>query len=143
MAEQPATTEASEGGLLPFRPDIEVPDRRPEVVDLDNGAQVFEVLSTDTTREILSELYSNPGTTSDIADKVNTSLQNTGYHLQKLRDAGLVSVIGTWYSSRGVEMDVYGPTKEPLVLVAGDRSSTQAVTELFVEPATSERETGS
>ena len=37
----------------------------------------------------------------------------------KTGPADLVTVAGTWYSSRGVEMKVYAPTSDPLLLVAG------------------------
>ncbi len=85
-----------------------------------DAENVFEVLASETSREVLVTLYDEPGTASDLADRVDTSQQNIHYHLTRLQEAGLINEIDTWYSSRGVEMTVYGPTNEPLVLFAGD-----------------------
>ena len=37
-----------------------------------------------------------------------------------VHDAGLVEVVDVWYSSRGAEMKVYGPTNKALVLYTGE-----------------------
>jgi len=47
---------------------------------------------------------------------VDSSLQNVGYHLSRLEDAGLVTVVGTRYSEKGVEMDGYAPTVGAIVI---------------------------
>lgn len=67
-----------------------------------------------------------------MADRVGTSLQNAAYHLDRLLDAGLVTVIETWYSAKGKEMDVYAPATEPLVLFVGGVSSKRAVSQAIV-----------
>lgn len=65
------------------------PDEGSRIVEIDDQAagEVFEALSSDTTREVLTAIYDNPGTASEIADVVDTSLQNAKYHLTKLREA--------------------------------------------------------
>jgi DNA-binding transcriptional ArsR family regulator len=68
---------------------------------------------------VLAALYEEPTVASALADRVGTSAQNVHYHLTNLRDADLVEVVDTWYSSKGVEMDVYAPAGDPLVLAAG------------------------
>lgn len=85
----------------------------------DEAASVFETLSSRTARRVIAHLYEGPATATEVAEAVDTSLQNATYHLSQLSDAGLVEEAGTWYSSRGVEMTVYTPTSEPLLLVAG------------------------
>lgn len=109
--------------LLPYRPEVENRDRKSGIVGLDDEGTVFEVLCSRTAREILESLYEDPGPASEIATKVGTSLQNTIYHLKRLQDAELVSVEGTWYSSKGREMPVYAPANDPLVLFAGGSKS--------------------
>ncbi|MDX1745031.1 MAG: helix-turn-helix domain-containing protein, partial [Halobacteriales archaeon] len=96
-------------------------DREPELVDLsdEDAGTVFEVLSSRMARRVIARLYESPATASEVADAVDTSLQNASYHLTRLSDADIVTEVGTWYSSRGVEMTVYAPTSEPLLLVAG------------------------
>ena len=102
-------------------------DREPRLVDLDEETadEVFEALSSGTTRSIFLSLHQNPQTASDLADETETSVQNVQYHLGKLKDASLVEVVDTWYSERGTEMKVYAPKDDSLVLFAGrDKQST-------------------
>lgn len=109
--------------LLPFRsdPDADQPPRLVNIDDEETADEVFAALSSETARNILSELYEEPTTASEVAESVDTSLQNARYHLDKLQAAGLVTEVDTWYSSRGTEMTVYAPTNDPLVVTAGGR----------------------
>jgi len=104
-------------------------DRDPRVigVDGDDADDVLAALSSDTARAILSALHDSPGPASDVADRVDTSLQNTQYHLKRLREADVVEVVDTVYSQKGREMDVYAPADGPLVLVAGPESEASGV----------------
>lgn len=97
---------------LPFRPAVDYTTETRSVFDLtdDRSGAVFEALGSDTARSILAAIEGDPVTASDIADRVGTSLQNIQYHLDNLQEADLVTVAGTWYSSRGTEMSVYAPT---------------------------------
>ena len=113
--------------ILPSTPDLRgSEDREPRVigVDADDADDVLAALSSDTARRLLSELHDDPGPASDVADRVDTSLQNAQYHLKRLCEAGLVEVAGTAYSEKGREMDVYAPADRALVLVAGRKEDT-------------------
>ncbi|QDX40245.1 winged helix-turn-helix domain-containing protein [Salarchaeum sp. JOR-1] len=114
--------------LLPSqKPDA--PDGDPRVigVDSEDADRVLSALSAGTARTMLTTLHEEPATASELADDVETSLQNAQYHLGKLRDADLVEVAGTSYSEKGREMDVYAPTDAPLVLFAGDENTGRTV----------------
>ncbi|MFT4880853.1 MAG: DNA-binding transcriptional ArsR family regulator [Salinirussus sp.] len=107
-------------GLIPREP----PDRQPEqpqVVGLGDGdsADIFSILSSDTARSVLGQLYREPATQSELADELGTSIQNVAYHIERLVAADLVTVVDSWYSEKGRDMDVYAPAGDPLVLVAG------------------------
>jgi len=109
--------------LLPSSPDTSAADDGdPRVVglDSDDADDVLAALSSGTARELLSALHDDPGTPSELADRVDTSLQNTQYHLEKLADADVIRVLDTVYSEKGREMKVYAPTDQPLVVFAGD-----------------------
>lgn len=108
--------------LFPLRETVSVGEREPRLVDFDDETadEVFETLSSGTTREIFLELHRDPQTASDLADVTETSIQNVQYHVEKLIEADLVESVDTWYSERGTEMNVYAPCDESLVLVAGD-----------------------
>lgn len=109
-------------GIFPIRRTVELDeDRGPRLVDLEDDVadEVFEALSSRTTRALFRELHASPRTASDLAAATDTSIQNATYHLEKLVDVDLVEVADTWYSERGTEMKVYAPTDESLVLFAG------------------------
>jgi len=128
--------------LFPLKPAGDRPaarERDPRLVGIgeDEADEVFSALSSATARDVLETLYEESCTASDVAERVDTSLQNATYHVNKLRDAGLVEVAETWYSAQGREMKVYAPTSGPLVVYAGareaadDRSLTTALSRLF------------
>lgn len=98
------------------------PDERLRVlpVDGDESDEVLDALASDTRRTLLRELFAEPGTPSEVADRADTSVQNVHYHLSSLEAAGLVEPIDTRYSEKGHEMTVYGPASDPIVFV-GDR----------------------
>ena len=90
------------------RTDIEVSGSEPTTV--------LQAMTSETAQQILGVLVDEPGTASDIADAVGTSLQNTRYHLDRLSDAGLIEPVDTWYSAKGREMTVYALTTEELLI---------------------------
>jgi DNA-binding transcriptional ArsR family regulator len=100
--------------VLPFRPSIDHTPRSRAVVDLTDGdsTAILDSLGCETARSILEALDDSPATASELAATVDTSIQNANYHLENLRDAGLVADVGTWHSSKGKEMTVYGLTSE-------------------------------
>jgi DNA-binding transcriptional ArsR family regulator len=112
-------------GLLPSKPDID-PSDEPRVVglDSDDADELIDALSSSTTRAVLAALHEDPASASELADRVDTSLQNVQYHLRKLEDAGLVEVGDTVYSEKGREMNVYVPSDRALVVVAGRQEET-------------------
>ena len=115
--------------LLPSPPDPLPDDRDPRVVgvDDDEADDLIAALGSETARNVLTTLHEEPATTSEIADELDTSLQNVQYHLGKLSDADLVDVVDTAYSEKGREMNVYAPADEPLVLFAGGSTSSGGI----------------
>lgn len=122
--------------LLPSR-DPAVPDADPRVigVDSEDADDVLAALSSDTARKLLAELHDEPAPPGELADRVDTSLQNAQYHLNKLENAGAIEIVDTAYSEKGREMDVYAPANQPLVICAGDEKDTSglrsAITQLL------------
>ncbi len=112
--------------LLPNR-SVEDYQTSPEYVSLDESDPIFDALSSNTARKIFAILHEEPTTISELATKIDTSLQNVSYHVEKMETAGLVTAVDTWYSTRGKAMDVFAATSQPLVLVSND--STGAAVE--------------
>ncbi|MFC5136344.1 MULTISPECIES: ArsR/SmtB family transcription factor [Haloferacaceae] len=115
--------------LLPSLPDPEPDDREPRVVGVDDeeAEELLAALGSETARNVLSTLHEEPATTSELADELDTSLQNVQYHLSNLTDAAVVDVIDTTYSEKGREMNVYAPSDEPLVLFAGSEEQSSGI----------------
>jgi DNA-binding transcriptional ArsR family regulator len=114
--------------LLPSSPEVSVEDD-PRVVGLDSedADALMQALSSDTAREMLSALHEEPLPPSRLAEQVDTTLQNAQYHLERLSDAGAVEVVGTAYSEKGREMDVYAPADKPLVIFAGQEQQASGI----------------
>ncbi|WP_049927558.1 ArsR/SmtB family transcription factor [Halopiger goleimassiliensis] len=113
--------------LFPLRSETPSKDGVPRVVDLEgeDADAVFSALSSTTAREIYTRLDEEPGTPSDVADAIDSSIQNVRYHLENLEDAGLVEVVDTWYSSRGNEMSVYATTDSALIVTSDESTGSQ------------------
>lgn len=114
-------------GLFPFRSEVSHREQRDAVVvDLssEDADEIFAVLSSSTARRTLAALHDEPRTASDLAESLDLSLQNVGYHLRNLREADLITVADVWYSETGNEMKVYAPTATA-VMVLSDRSSAR------------------
>ena len=108
--------------LLPSSPDVS-PDSDPRLVGLDSDEadELMAALSSETARRLLAELHEDPAPPGELADRIDTSLQNAQYHLEKLEGAGAIEGVGTAYSEKGREMTVYGPADSPLVIYAGEQ----------------------
>lgn len=95
--------------------------------------EVLGALSSKTRREAYRALFDDPATTSELAARLDTSVQNAHHHLSVLRGVGLVESVETVYSSKGNEMTVYGPANDPLVFVGdeeGPLGDTQWLTDV-------------
>lgn len=99
-------------------------------LDDEQTGAVFEALSPETARAILTAVHDDPGTPSELADRADTSIQNVMYHLNKLEDADLVEVAGTRYSAKGKEMKVYTAADNPCVMFIGTDERRQTLVEL-------------
>jgi DNA-binding transcriptional ArsR family regulator len=111
--------------VFPLRSPVDSEAGEPRVIDIEaeDADAVFGALSSETARNVYAVVAEEPQTASDLAESLDSSIQNVRYHLDNLQSAGLVEVVDTWYSSRGSEMKVYGRADGPLVLFAGEEES--------------------
>ena len=86
-------------------------------------------LSSATARSLLTELHEEPHTASELAEAVDTSLQNVRHHLGNLEEADLVEVAETRYSVKGREMKVYAPVDDSLVVCVGNEEQRSGLLE--------------
>lgn len=103
---------------FPLQPSVDyTPRDRTEIVIGDGEhPRALQTLSSDTAQELLDVLSEGPGTASEVADAVDTSIQNAQYHLTRLAEADLIEAVDTWYSSKGKEMTVYALAAEEFVI---------------------------
>lgn len=108
-------------GTLPLHAPVDHTPRERTDIDVlaPDPTDILQAMTSETALQILRALVAQPGTTSDIAETVGTSLQNAQYHIERLSDVGLIEPIDTWYSAKGREMTVYGLTVEELVIQFG------------------------
>ncbi|WP_119817954.1 ArsR/SmtB family transcription factor [Halalkaliarchaeum desulfuricum] len=103
-----------------------LPAGSPAVITLEEAGELFETLSSEKRRTILNQLSEEPTNAADLAEQLETSVQNVLYHIRKLRTAGLIQVVGTHYSPKGREMDLYAPAQSGIVIdVLRSDSETQ------------------
>ena len=126
---------------LPHCPPVShTPEERSTVaLGKEPAERVFEALASDTARAIIERLSAGPATASEVATAVDTSVQNAGYHLDRLEDAGIIAEADVWYSARGKEMSVYAPRVEEVMVRIPGVTDTGADA---VEPETSEDNRG-
>ncbi|WP_226023527.1 ArsR/SmtB family transcription factor [Halomicrobium salinisoli] len=100
-----------------------------QVVGVDEDvAPLLDALSSETARSVLNAIYEDPGTPSEIADRLDMSIQKVSYHIDKLEEQELIAVAGTRYSEKGQEMTVYEPPEDPLVLFVGTEERKNSLT---------------
>lgn len=111
----------------------ETGDRSIDVIGTgqDREDQLFEALAGETAREIYKLIQEEARTPRDLADEIDTSIQNIHYHVDNLNDSGLIEPVDTWYSEKGVEMTVYGPTSAPLVISFGSEQEQQEIKDVL------------
>lgn len=101
------------------------PEDDPQFVSLAESGSIVETLSSATRRCILTEVCAEPTNAAALAERVDTSIQNVRYHLDTLETAGLVTVEGTYYSDKGLKMDVYGATSTVIVIAVDGQDDTE------------------
>ena len=94
-------------------------------LDDEETERLIGSLSSETARSILTTLHERPATASEVADAVDTSVQNARHHIDNLLDADLVRVVETRRSVKGREMNVYGPVEDDLVVCVGREDESE------------------
>jgi DNA-binding transcriptional ArsR family regulator len=107
--------------------DVDSGELRVLTLDDEGTDRLLSSLSSDTARAIVTALHEEHRTASEIAEAVDTSVQNVRHHLGNLREAGLVRTAGTRYSVKGREMTVYAPASDSLVVCVGNEADKEGL----------------
>lgn len=100
-------------------------------IDDEETPAVLEALSSDTAYEIFRVLAQEPATPPDLAERIDSSLQNVHYHLDRLSGADVIEVTDTCYSEKGTEMDVYVVTERPMLVFLGTSDDSPSLEQAF------------
>lgn len=120
--------------LLPSKENFDGEQRGdPRIVGVDDDQldEVLNALSSDTARTLLSAIYTDTATASELSDRTNHSIQKISYHLDALEESELIRVAGTRYSEKGREMNVYAPAEEPVVVFVGTQERKNGFLDLL------------
>jgi DNA-binding transcriptional ArsR family regulator len=91
-----------------------------------------ELLTNDSSREILQLLFNEELTANQIAQKTDISLQLVKYHLIKLQDLGIVKISKVEKNSKSQDMKIYTATKFSIVIVPPKFSQKTKESKLLV-----------
>jgi DNA-binding transcriptional ArsR family regulator len=78
---------------------------------------IGSLLSNDASRSILKLLFEQEMTANDIAKKTGMLLSLVIFHLQKMQEAGIVSISKIGKNSKGHDMKYYGTTKLAVIIL--------------------------
>ncbi|WP_128906612.1 ArsR/SmtB family transcription factor [Halorubrum amylolyticum] len=105
----------------------------------EDADQLFDALGSEMSRAVLAACYEDGQTRSELADELETSIQNISYHVDKLESAGLLEPAETRYGANGSEVLVYEPSKQAVIIAAGETNFvdrlSEAVDKLFAPVA--------
>jgi len=91
-----------------------------------------ELLTNDSSREILQLLFNEELSATQIAQKTDISLQLVKYHLIKLQDLGIVKIIKIEKNSKSQDMKIYTATQFSIVIVPPKLSKKTKESKLLV-----------
>ncbi len=91
-----------------------------------------ELLTNDSSREILQLLFNEELSATQIAQKTDISLQLVKYHLIKLQDLGIVKISKIEKNSKSKDMKFYSATKFSIVIVPPKLSEKTKESKLLI-----------
>ncbi|HET6516615.1 MAG TPA: winged helix-turn-helix domain-containing protein [Nitrosopumilaceae archaeon] len=78
---------------------------------------IGEILSTDTSREILTVLFNQSLTANEISQKTEISLPLVIYHLKKMQESGVVKITNVGKNTKSHDMKFYTIDKFAIVIL--------------------------
>ena len=81
-----------------------------------------ELLTNDSSREILQILFQNELTALEIAQKTDVSLQLVKYHINKMQELEIVKISKVEKNTKNQDMNYYTATKFAVVIVPSELS---------------------
>jgi DNA-binding transcriptional ArsR family regulator len=78
---------------------------------------IGEILSTDTSRKILTVLFNQSFTANEISRKTEISLPLVIYHLKKMQDSGVVKITNVGKNTKSHDMKFYTIDKFAIVIL--------------------------
>jgi len=100
-------------------------DKSSLMIDLDDprAGKIAEVISNKTAKKILGVLAEKELSESEISDLLNLKMNTVGYNIKKLKEAGLIEVVGGFlWSVKGKRIHKYKVSNRKIVISPRMRS---------------------
>ncbi len=91
-----------------------------------------ELLTNDSSREILQILFQNELTALEIAQKTDVSLQLVKYHITKMQELEIVKISKVEKNTKNQDMNYYTATKFAVVIVPSEVSDRTKESKMLV-----------
>lgn len=103
---------------------IQISDKVEILSTEDNKIKTIgEILSSDSSREIMKLLFNDSMTANQIATKTSISLPLVIYHLKKMQDAGVVKITNVGKNVKSHDMKFYTVDKLAIVILPNQMSA--------------------
>jgi len=84
----------------------------------DENAKIIAMeLANDKGRMVLESIFEGKKSSSEVAKELNMSLPTVLFHIERLKDTGVIKVIETNLSKKFREIKYYGPTKKAILII--------------------------
>lgn len=82
----------------------------------DEGKRIVTTLSSEATVNVFNLLHEQPRTPVGIAKELDISIQSIHYHINKLKENGLIEQSGTELSEKNVKMKNFETSYERIII---------------------------
>src|SRR3989338_9404352 len=86
---------------------------------------IGEILSSDSSREILKILFNDSLTANQISQKIEISLPLVIYHLKKMQESGVVKITSVGKNTKSHDMKFYTVDKLAIIILPSQCQSLQ------------------
>lgn len=98
---------------------VSMKDERAKIVAME--------IANDKGRQVLECIFEGKKSTTDIANELDMGLSTVLFHIERLREAGLIKVVDTELSKKFREIKYYGPSKQAILIVPPSDEAAKSV----------------
>lgn len=92
--------------------------------DDENAKIVAMELANDNGRRIIDAFFIEPQSAGDLAKKLDIPMSTVMFHIERLMEIGIISVVDTKLSRKFKDIKYYGPKKTAILIVPSQKEET-------------------